>query len=187
MPPTSKLFLSGCRRRPSEKTAIQVRYVQPFSVATLKWGLEGATKVRSLSRAMAVFLKNPGKIFCINIQQLRRARTKLLNVDTKNLPRTETVSASTTFSYAQEHGTIRTKDAKYHGSNLNNKLDKKVPTVFVAGAALWDACCSFVWQALGFGSMMAVLRGPAMQLTCNTHATHSQHNTQHEHFPVNSQ
>ena len=60
VPPTSKLFLSGCRRRPSEKTAIQVRYVQPFSVATLKWGLEGATKVRSLSRAMAVFfLKNP--------------------------------------------------------------------------------------------------------------------------------
>ena len=55
--------------------------------------------------------------------------------------------------------------------------------VFVwAGAALWDACCSFVWQALGFGSMMVVLRGPAMQLTCNTHATHSQHNTQHEHF-----
>ena len=52
----------------------------------------------------------------------------------------------------------------------------------VAGAALWNACCSFVWQALGFGSMMAVLRGPAMQLTCNTHATHSQHNTQHEHF-----
>ena len=41
---------------------------------------------------------------------------------------------------------------------------------------------SFVWQTLGFGSMMVVLRGPAMQLTCNTHATHSQHNTQHEHF-----
>ena len=54
-PPTSKLFLAGCRSRPSEKTAIQVRYVQPFSVATLKWGLEGATNVRSLSRAMAVF------------------------------------------------------------------------------------------------------------------------------------
>ena len=53
----------------------------------------------------------------------------------------------------------------------------------VAGAALWDQCCSFAWQALGFGSMMVVLRGPAMQLTCNTHATHSQHDTQHEDFP----
>ena len=71
MPPTSKLFLSGCRHRPSEKTAIHVRYAHPFSVATLKWGLEGATNVRSLSGVMAVFLKNPGKIFCLNIQQLR--------------------------------------------------------------------------------------------------------------------
>ena len=76
----------------------------------------------------------------------------------------------------------RKKDAKYHGSNLNYKLDKKNDGICVAGAALWDACCSFVWQTLGFGSMMVVLRGPAMQLTCNTHATHSQHNTQHEHF-----
>ena len=59
---------------------------------------------------------------------------------------------------------------------------REVSLVFVAGAALWDACCSFAWQALGFGSTMPVLRGPAMQLTCNTHATHSQHNTQHEHF-----
>ena len=59
--------------------------------------------------------------------------------------------------------------------------------ICVAGAALWDQCCSFAWQALGFGSMMAVLRGPAMQLTCNTHATHSQHDAQHEDFPVNSQ
>ena len=82
-----------------------------------------------------------GKIFCINIQQLRPC------------------------------------------SNLNYKLDKKSSAgICVAGAALWDACYSFVWQALGFGSTMAVLRGPAMQLTCNTHATHSQHNTQHEHF-----
>ena len=54
------MFVSGCRRRPSEKTAIQIRYVQPFSVATLKWGMEGATKVRSLSRAMAVFFEEPG-------------------------------------------------------------------------------------------------------------------------------
>ena len=61
-PPTSKLFLSGCRHRPSEKTAIQVRYVQPFSVATLKWGLEGATNIRSLLRAMAVFFEEPGMI-----------------------------------------------------------------------------------------------------------------------------
>ena len=58
-----------------------------------------------------------------------------------------------------------------------------VAGICVAGAALWDQCCSFAWQALGFGSMMAVLRGPAMQLTCNTHATHSQHDTQHEDFP----
>ena len=60
MPPTSKLFLSGCRHRPSEKTAIHVRYVHPFSVATLKWGLEGATNVRSLSGVMAVFFEEPG-------------------------------------------------------------------------------------------------------------------------------
>ena len=132
---------------------------------------------------MAVFLKNPGKIFCINIQQLRPARTKLLNVDTKkSSPGLKQSLPALLFRTLRTLADIRTKDAKYHGSNLNNKLDKKVPTVFVAGAALWDACCSFVWQALGFGSMMAVLRGPAMQLTCNTHATHSQHNTQHEHF-----
>ena len=60
MPPNSKLFLSGCRHRPSEKTAIHVRYVHPFSVATLKWGLEGATTIRSLSGAMAVFFEEPG-------------------------------------------------------------------------------------------------------------------------------
>ena len=58
---------------------------------------------------------------------------------------------------------------------------KEVSLVFVTGAALWHACCSFARQVLGFGSTMPVLRGPAMQLTCNTHATHSQHNTQHEH------
>ena len=62
MPPTSKLFLSGCRHRPSEKTAIHVRYVHPFSVATLKWGLEGATNVRSLSGVMAVFFEEPGMV-----------------------------------------------------------------------------------------------------------------------------
>ena len=63
MPPTSKLFLSGCRHRPSEKTAIHVTYVHPFSVATLKWGLEGATNVRSLSGVMAVFFEEPGEDF----------------------------------------------------------------------------------------------------------------------------
>ena len=59
-PPTSKLFLSGCPHRPSEKTAIHVRYVHAFSVATLKWGLAGATIVRSLSGGMAVFFEEPG-------------------------------------------------------------------------------------------------------------------------------
>ena len=53
VPPNFKVVSFGL------KTAIQVRCVQPFSVATLKWGLQGATNVRSLSRAMAVFLKNP--------------------------------------------------------------------------------------------------------------------------------
>ena len=73
---------------------------------------------------------------------------------------------------------VRAEDAKYHGSNLSYKLNtRSCASICVAGAALFDACCSFAWQALG-----AVLRGPAMQLTCNTHATHSQHNTQHEHF-----
>ena len=133
------------------------------------------------------FLKNPGKIFCINIQQLRPARTKLLNVDTKNLPGLKQRALSQSlpallFRTLRTLADSRKKDAKYHGSNLNYKLDKKHDGICVAGAALWDACRSFVWQALGFGSMMVVLRGPAMQLTCNTHATHSQHNTQHGHF-----
>ena len=133
------------------------------------------------------FLKNPGKIFCINIQQLRPCRTKLLNVDTKNLPGLKRRALSQSlpallFRTLRTLADSRKKDAKYHGSNLNYKLAKKTDGICVAGAALWDACCSFVWQALGFGSMMVVLRGPAMQLTCNTHATHSQHNTQHEHF-----
>ena len=53
---------------------------------------------------------------------------------------------------------------------------KEVSLVFVTGAAIWHACCSFAWQVLGFGSTMPVLRGPAMQLTCNTRNTQS---TQH--------
>ena len=71
MPPTSKLFLSGCRHRPSEKTAIHVRYVHPFSVATLKWGLEGATNVRSLSGVMAVFFEEPGMTDNLGMLPLR--------------------------------------------------------------------------------------------------------------------
>ena len=107
--------------------------------------------------------------------------------DTKNLPGLKRRALSQSlpallFRTLRTLADSRKKDAKYHGSNLNYKLDKKNDGICVAGAALWDACCSFVWQALGFGSMMVVLRGPAMQLTCNTHATHSQHNTQHEHF-----
>ena len=125
------------------------------------WGARGIPRLNLLFYRMAVFYEEPG---------LKR--------------RALSVSASTTFSHAQVRtlDDIRTKDAKYHGSNLNFKSEKSSHGTCVAGAALWDACCSFVWQALGFGSMMALLRGPAMQLTCNTHATHSQHNTQHEHF-----
>ena len=48
----------------------------------------------------------------------------------------------------------------------------------MAGTALWDACCALAWQVLGFGSAMAVLRGPAMR----AHTAHSQHDRQHEHF-----
>ena len=62
----------------------------------------------------------------------------------------------------------RTKDAKYHGSNLTYKLDKK-PMVF---------------EVLGFGSMMVVLRGPAMQLTRNN-TVNTTRNTST--FPANSQ
>ena len=107
--------------------------------------------------------------------------------DTKNLPGLKRRALSQSlpallFRTLRTLADSRKKDAKYNGSNLNYKLDKKNDGICVAGAALWDACCSFVWQTLGFGSMMVVLRGPAMQLTCNTHATHSQHNTQHEHF-----
>ena len=50
-----------CRHRPSEKTAIHVGCVHPFSVATLKWGYEGATN-RTLEACHVPwlsFLKNP--------------------------------------------------------------------------------------------------------------------------------
>ena len=78
---------------------------------------------------------------------------------------------------------IRTEDAKYVAAIwITNWIKRSSAAICVSGTALWDACCPFAWQALGFENMMAVLRGPAMQLTCNTHATHSQHNTQHEHF-----
>ena len=66
----------------------------------------------------------------------------------------------------------RTKDAKYHGSNLNYKLDKKVPMVFVwhvqhfgMHAALW---CGRRW-ALEVWWLCCVA------LPCNSHATHTQH------------
>ena len=84
---------------------------------------------------------SPGKIFCINIQQLRPC------------------------------------------SNLNYKLTKKVPLVFV-------------WQVQHFGMHATLLCGRrwalevrwlcCVALPCNSHATHTQHtvkhNTQHEHF-----
>ena len=60
-PQLQSCFFRVVPHRPSEKTAIHVRYVHPFSVATLKWGLEGATTVRSLSGGMAVFFE-PGII-----------------------------------------------------------------------------------------------------------------------------
>ena len=80
--------------------------------------------------AWLFFLKNPGKIFCFNIQQLRPCRTKLLNVETKNLPRTETKDIVSLcqhyfFCTLRTLADIRTEDAKYHGSNLNYKLDKR--------------------------------------------------------------
>ena len=80
--------------------------------------------------------------------------------------RTLSVSASTNVFAPRTLADVRTEDAKYHSSNLNYKLDKRSSAgICVACAALWDACCSFASQALGFGSMMAVLRGPAMPLT----------------------
>ena len=45
------------------------------------------TKKVVLSETDNVLRFSPGKIFCLNIQQLRPCRTKLLNVQTKNLPR----------------------------------------------------------------------------------------------------
>ena len=44
--------------------------------------------------------------------------------------------------FFEELADSRKKDAKYHGSNLNYKLAKKTDGICVAGAALWDACCS---------------------------------------------
>ena len=73
---------------------------------------------------------------------------------------------------------IRTEDAKYHGSNLNYKLDERSPAGICDRRSTLACMLLFcVAGAIGFGSTMPVLRGPAMQLTCNTHATHSQHNT----------
>ena len=116
------------------------------------WGARGIPRLNLLFYRMAVFFEEPG----LKRRALSQSLPALL------------------FRTLRTLADSRTKDAKYHG--------RKTDGICVAGAALWDACCSFVWQALGFGSMMVVLRGPAMQLTCNTHATHSQHNTQHEHF-----
>ena len=101
--------------------------------------------------------------------------------------RTLSVSASATFGTPRTLADIRTEDAKYHGSNLNYKLDERslagicdrrsnlacMLLFCVAGARLWkhDACVA--WPC---------------------HATHMQH-TQHtvnttrntSTFPVNSQ
>ena len=97
------------------------------------------------------FLKNPGKIFCINIQQFRPARTKLLNVDTRIFPGLKRKALSQSlpallFRTLRTLADSRTKEAKYHGSNLNYKLDKKKPMVFV-------------WQAQHFGTHAALLCG----------------------------
>ena len=121
-----------------------------------------------------------------NIQQLRPSRTKLLNDDTKNLPRTETkgivtVSASTTFSTV--------------GKRMQNIM-----------AAIWitnwiKKTMVFVWQVQHFGMHAALLCGRrwalevwwlcCVALPCNSHATHTQHtvNTTRNTstFPVNSQ
>ena len=114
------------------------------------------------------FLKNPGKIFCINIPELRPARTKLWNVDTKNLPGLKRRALSQSlpallFRTLRTLADSRTKDAKYHGSNLNYKLDKKnrwylcgrcntlgrMLLFCVAGAGLWkyDGCVAWPCHA----------------------------------------
>ena len=136
------------------------------------------------------FLKNPGKIFCINIQQLRPARTKLLNVDTKNLPGLKRRALSQSLP-ALPFRTLRTladsrkKDAKYHGSNLNYKLDKKKPMVFVCGRR------STLGRMLLFCVAGAGLWKYDGRVAWPCHATHMQHtvNTTRNTstFPVNSQ
>ena len=152
VPPNfKKLFLSGCRRRPSEKTAIQVRYVQPFSVATLKWGLEGATKVRSLSRAMAVFFEEPGEDFLYQHSTTSSLQDEVVECWYKkfspdwNEGHCQSLPALP-FRTLRTLADIRTKDAKYHGSNPNYKLEKKVPMVLV-------------WQVQRFGMHAALLCG----------------------------
>ena len=85
----------------------------------------------------------------------------------------------------------RKKDAKYNGSNLNYKLDKKKKKKTMV----------FVWQVQHFGMHAALLCGRrwalevwwlcCVALPCNSHATHTQHtvNTTRNTstFPVNSQ
>ena len=161
------------------------------------WGARGIPRLNLLFYRVAVFYEEPG---------LKR--------------RALSVSASATFSYAQDIGWHWRMQNIMAAIWITNWIRKKFRWYLcgrcstlgcmllfcVAGAGLrkYDGCVAWPCHATHMqhtrntqstqhatralflfcvaGSMMAVLRGPAMQLTCNTHATHSQHNTQHEHF-----
>ena len=69
---------------------------------------------------------------------------------------------------------IRTEDAKYHGSNLNYKLDKR--SLAGSSGRRSTLACMLLFCVAGARLWKHDAR------VCNTHATHSQHNTQHEHF-----
>ena len=132
---------------------------------------------------MAVFLKNPGKIFVSTFNNFVR---KGMLIQKSSRTETKDIVSPCQLYFFVRSGHWLTLGQRMQNImaaiSITNWIKRSSAAICVSGTALWDACCPFAWQALGFENMMAVLRGPAMQLTCNTHATHSQHNTQHEHF-----
>ena len=86
--------------------------------------------------------------------------------------RTLSVSASTTFFVRSGHWlTLGQKMQNIMVAIWITNWTKEASLVFVAGAALWHACCSFAWQVLGFGSTMPVLRVCCMWVAWQGHAT----------------
>ena len=138
------------------------------------------------------FLKNPGKIFCIIIQQLSSCKAKLFVVIQKIFP---DWNEGHCHSLCQHYFFVRSGHWLTVGKRMQNIM-----------AAIWitnwiKKTMVFVWQVQHFGMHAALLCGRrwalevwwlcCVALPCNSHATHTQHtvNTTRNTstFPVNSQ